>query len=90
VLLDLRDQRRGGRAVALGDVDPQRVQDLRQLVRKDGVEDDALDLDDLADVLAVLRAVLPVRHASPAGSVQRMGAERRGAPEASGVYRTPV
>ena len=53
MLLHLRDQveRRG--AVAAGDRDPERVVDLRERAREDGVDDDALHLDDLADVLLV-------------------------------------
>ena len=51
VLLHLRDQL--ARAAVLGDLDAERVVDLGQPVREDGVEHDALDLDDLPRVLAV-------------------------------------
>src|SRR5438034_919428 len=51
VLLHLRDQL--ARAAVLGDVHAERVKDLGQPVREDGVEHDALDLDDLPRVLAV-------------------------------------
>ena len=51
VLLHLRDQL--ARAAVLGDLDAERVVDLGQPVREDGVEHDALDLDDLSRVLAV-------------------------------------
>ncbi len=53
VLLHLRDDL--ARAVAVGDLDAQRVVDLRQPAREDGVEDDALDLDDPAGALFGLR-----------------------------------
>ena len=68
MLLDLGDQVDRGAAVALGDSDPQRVVDLGQLTAEDRVDDDALDLDDLADVLFL--AVVLVRHVSP-GEVSR-------------------
>ena len=72
VLLHLRDQRPAA-AVAGRHLDRERVVDLRQLVREDGVDDDALDLDDLAcGSLRVLRHVSPgkrfleeVRRAAP-------------------------
>ena len=51
VLLHLRDER--PRLVALGDLDLERRVDLRKLVGEDGVDDDALDLDDPARVRAV-------------------------------------
>ena len=51
VLLHLRDQL--ARAALLGDVDAERVVDLGEPVREDGVQHDALDLDDLSRVLAV-------------------------------------
>ena len=47
VLLHLRDQLARA-AVPVGDLDAERVVDLRQPAREDGVEDDALDLDDPA------------------------------------------
>src|SRR5579862_3545057 len=59
VLLHLRDQL--ARAAVLGHLDAQRVVDLRQPAREDGVEDDALDLDDPAGALLGLRS----GHASP-------------------------
>ena len=52
MLLHLRDQ-----LAAVGPRDPQRRVDLGQSVREDGVDDDALDLDQLSDVL--------VGHGSP-------------------------
>ena len=52
MLLHLRDQLARA-AVLLGNLDAERVVDLGELVREDGVEHDALDLDDLARVLAV-------------------------------------
>ena len=51
MLLHLRDQL--ARAAVLGDLDAERVVDLGEPVREDGVEHDALDLDDLPRVLAV-------------------------------------
>ena len=51
VLLHLRDQRAG--RVAFGDLDLEGGVDLREPVGKDGVDDDALDLDDPARVRAV-------------------------------------
>ena len=67
VLLHLRDQVDRRPLGALGELDPQRRVDLRQLLGEEGVDHDPLDLDDLADVLAVLL----VRHASP-GEVVRV------------------
>ena len=60
MLLHLGDHRRGA-AVRAGHVDPQRGVDLRQAIREDGVDDDALDLDDRADVRRAGR----LRHDSP-------------------------
>ncbi len=54
MLLHLRDQLDRGPPVLLGDVDAQRVKDLRELPVEDRVDDDALDLDDFPDVLARL------------------------------------
>jgi hypothetical protein len=51
VLLDLGDEVDRRTAVLLGDLDPQRVVDARELAVEDGVDDDAPDLDDLADVV---------------------------------------
>ena len=51
MLLHLRDQL--ARAAVLGDLDAERMVDLGKPVREDGVEHDALDLDDLSRVLAV-------------------------------------
>ena len=48
VLLHLCDQL--ARPAVLGDVDAQRVVDLGELVGEDGVDHDALDLDEAADV----------------------------------------
>ena len=64
VLLHLGDQ------LATLDRDPQRAVDLREGVREDGVDDDALDLDQLSDVLAV-RTLL--RHATPGEGFQVSG-----------------
>ena len=64
VLLHLRDQR-GRAAVGGRHVDAQSRVDLRQALVEDGVEHDALDLDDRADVR---RAGL-LRHGSPGGSL---------------------
>ena len=59
VLLHLRDQRPAA-TVAGRHLDRERVVDPRQLVREDGVDDDALDLDHLAGgSLRVLRHVSP-------------------------------
>jgi hypothetical protein len=49
VLLHLRDQR--PRLVTFGDLDRERRVDLRKPLGKDGVDDDALDLDDPARVV---------------------------------------
>ena len=51
VLLHLRDQRAA--RVAFGDLDLERGIDLGEPVGEDGVDDDALDLDDPARVRAV-------------------------------------
>src|SRR2546422_908763 len=51
VLLHLGDQVDRRAPVALRNGDPKRRIDLRQLVGKEGVDDHALDLDQLADVL---------------------------------------
>src|SRR5581483_4557549 len=59
VLLHLRDELAS--AVAFRHLDAQRVVDLGQAVREDGVEDDALDLDDPAGALCSLRC----SHVSP-------------------------
>jgi len=67
VLLHLRDQVDRGPLGTLRKLDSQRRVDLRQLLGEEGVDHDTLDLDDLADVLAVLL----VRHASP-GEVARV------------------
>src|SRR5262249_13340921 len=55
-----------GRLVAVGarHADAQRVVDLGQAVGEHRVDDDALDLDDLSDVLTVLLA----RHSTPRGA----------------------
>src|ERR1700750_2296004 len=54
---------RHGVAPAVWALDAQRGVDLRQPVGEDRVDDDAADLDHLADVLAL--AVFLVRHWSP-------------------------
>ena len=51
MLLHLGDQVDRGAAVLLGDMDAQGVVDARELAVEDGVDDNALDLHDLADVL---------------------------------------
>jgi hypothetical protein len=63
MLLHLRDQV----ASAVRALDLERGVDLRQSVREEGVDHDAANLDDLADVLAVVL----VRHVSP-GEVARV------------------
>ena len=55
-----------GRAVGLDDLYLDGVEDLGQAVGKDRVDHDALDLDDLPDVLRPVRARL-LRHCSPWG-----------------------
>ena len=60
-------------AVPLGERDPERAVDRGQAVGEDGVDHDALDLDDPADVLST---VLCVRHASPEDG-ERMSRRRR-------------
>src|SRR5215211_808887 len=87
VLLHLRDQRDRGLAVALRELDAQGAVDLGQLVREHGVDDDTLDLDDLADVLIL--AVVLVRHVSP-GEAVRVTCPGRGetACPGFGVYRS--
>ena len=57
VLLDLGDQVEGGSPLLLRHRDAERVVDGREAPVKDGVDDDALDLDDLARVV--------VSHESP-------------------------
>ena len=58
MLLHLRDQLAGA-AVLDRNLDAERVVDLGELVREDGVEHDALDLDDLARVLCRPLSSLP-------------------------------
>src|SRR5712691_3762336 len=82
VLLHLRDQRACLLPVALGYVDSQRVVDLGQLARKDGVDDHAFDLDD-PTVLAVFR----VRHLAP-GKATRTTAEAETTARGAAVYRS--
>jgi hypothetical protein len=50
VLLHLCDQGPGGLAVALGDLDRDCAVDRGEVLGEDRVDDDAFDLDDLADV----------------------------------------
>src|SRR5512133_1413127 len=77
MLLHLRDQY-AIRAVVGRHRDLQGRVDFRQVVGESGVDDDASDLDHLADVL--------FRHASPRGSeTGYLG----GAPPAPAVYPTP-
>ena len=54
MLLHLRDQLDRGPTVLLGEVDAQRVKDLRELLVEDRIDDDAPDLDDFPDVLVRL------------------------------------
>jgi len=68
-LLHLRDQLHGAFAVWRRRLDLERVVDLRQAVREDGVEHDAFDLDDPAGV-AVLGLV---GHESPEGVCRATG-----------------
>ena len=51
MLLHFGDEVAGGATVRVGHRDAQRTRDLGQAVGEDGVDDDAFDLDDLADVL---------------------------------------
>ena len=72
VLLDLGDQVEGGSPLLLRHRDAERVVDGREAPVKDGVDDDALDLDDLARVV--------VSHESPGrlpGSVYPSASGRR-------------
>ena len=62
VLLHLRDQRPRA-AVGVGDLDLESRVDLRQQFCEDDVDHDALDLDDRADVPAVV--LFSVRHSTP-------------------------
>ena len=75
-------------ALELRDDDPEGRVDLRQAVGEHGVDDDALDLDHLADVAS--RSVL-VRHLSPV-TIRCRGRRRRAAgsapARAPGVYRS--
>ena len=73
MLLHLRDQLDRALAVGRRRLDAERVVDLGQLAREHGVEHDALDLDDLAGVAAVLRLV---GHESP-GAWAGMGTALR-------------
>src|SRR5512132_3815463 len=77
MLLHLRDQY-AIRAVVGRHRDLQGCVDFRQVVGERGVDDDASDLDHLADVL--------FRHASPRGSET---GDLGGAPPAPEVYPTP-
>src|SRR5512132_687702 len=77
MLLHLRDQY-AIRAVVGRHRDLQGRVDFRQVVGESGVDDDASDLDHLADVL--------FRHASPRGSE---AGDLGGAPPAPAVYPTP-
>ncbi len=78
VLLHLRDER--ARLVAVRDLDLERGVDLRELVGEDGVDDDALDLDDPTRVRAVSTVL---GHGSPDAKGLGGGSPRAG----SGVYR---
>src|SRR5919202_4397829 len=87
MLLDLRDEVDRRAAVLLGRLDPQRRVDLRERLREDGVDHDALYLDDLADVA---RASVRLRHGSPGGWFEGQDGKREGASQAAPVYRSPA
>src|SRR5262249_7652634 len=71
------------------DGDADGVVDLGERVREDGIEHDALDLDDLADVLRAVRAVrVRARHVAPEWVEIGRDAGRRGALAAPRVYRS--
>ena len=75
----------GHELAAVGARDAQRRVDLGQLVREDGVDDDALDLDQLADVLAsAVRG-----HVSPEKSPGKVRSVRGGSRRAPAA-KTPV
>ena len=76
VLLYLRHERAGRQ------LDLERGQDLGQAVGEDGVEHDALDLDDLPDVPLL-------RHGSPGGVRVAGSGRREGAGRASASYPSP-
>src|SRR5262249_19564165 len=87
VLLHLGDQR-----AAVGPLDAKRGVDLRELVREDGVDHDALDLDQAADVLA---AAVALGHGSPGKGklfwkllLDGGGAKRERPPAGDPVYRS--
>ena len=71
MLLHFGDEVAGSATVRVGHRDAQRTRDLGQAVGEDGVDDDPLDLDDLADVLA---ALLLGGHASPGSAEGICGA----------------
>jgi peptide chain release factor 1 len=84
VRLDLRDERAPLAPVLAGDLDLERVVDRGQLAGEGGVDDDALDLDHLADVAAAAVRTRLVRHGSPGEAFRWVGARRGvagGAPE---------
>ena len=80
VLLHLGDH------VAAVDREPERVVDLRQLVREEHVDDDALDLDQLADVLPISL----LSHATPGEVFSGRGASRASPGRRAGVYPSRV
>ena len=78
------------RAAAVGrrDLDRERVVDLGQRVREDGVDDDALDLDDPARVRAFLSVV---GHGSPGRRSRRPeGSAAQGADRARSLSKRPA
>src|ERR687887_396870 len=87
MLLYLGDQVDRRAAVALGDLDPERGVDLGQVAGEHGVDDDALDLEHLADVAgAVCRLV--VSHCSPGVVGRAAGGAASSACRPTGVYRS--
>src|SRR5262249_46177057 len=89
MLLDLGDQVDRRTAVLLGDGDANGVVDLRQAIGEDRIEHDALDLDDLADIVAALLSVrVRARHVAPEWVETRCEAGREVALAAIRVYRS--
>ena len=74
VLLHLRDQRAAA-AVGGRNLDRERVVDPGKRLREDGVDDDALDLDDLAG----RRSLRVLRHVSPCLPGKKSRGRKRGA-----------
>ena len=84
VLLHLGDEV-ASPAVRVGHGDTERVRDLGEALGEDGVDDDALDLDDLADVLA---ALLLGGHTSPGCAFEGIGRDVSAATPVPAVYRS--